>query len=89
MYDGYCHAINLSLNPGKRIEQQWWAHEDAWPEGHRSRIILELAESGPDTVLTFTQEEVPVMLSEQIEKGWFTYYWNPLAIFLQSETDES
>ena len=84
MYDGYCHAINISLSPGASIEQQWWANEETWPDGHRSHMLIQLFQEGQDTVLKFSQEGVPTSLRENIEKGWFTYYWEPMDAYLQN-----
>lgn len=84
MYDGYCSAINVSLSNGALIEQQWWANEEEWPKGHRSKILIQLFQEGTDTVLKFTQDGVPASMRDRIEKGWFTYYWEPMDAYLQS-----
>ena len=78
MYDGYIQARNLVLERGKVIEQQWMAQEDEWPEGHESviRIVLESQKGG--TLLTLTHSGVPDSLKDTLEKGWLTYYWEPM-----------
>lgn len=83
VYDGWAKGKNLSLKPGKLIEQTWSA--DDWPKGVESIVRFELMRTakGIETKLTFTQVGVPVEFAKEVEKGWNTFYWKPLKEYLK------
>ena len=75
-FDGYCHGENLELIPGQRIVQTWIAEQDNWPEGHVSKIILELQAIEEGVSLRFVHENVPLDAADGIAQGWYDFYWN-------------
>ncbi len=83
IYDGYITGTNLELEQDTKIVQLWRAEEDCWPKEHfsRLRIILEKTDGG--TKLEFTQEDVPEECYDDIYKGWYDFYWNPLKEMLK------
>lgn len=78
MYDGYIEAENVSLVPGKHIEQKWAAKEDTWPDGHWSLVKIELEDKNKGTLLTLTHSDVPDDLKDSLEKGWVEHYWEQM-----------
>ena len=77
-YDGYIIGKNIDLKPGERIVQTWVAMEDKWPAGHESRVTFTLKAKGPNTVISFLHEDVPVAIAKNFVSGWKTFYWTPL-----------
>lgn len=75
-FGGAITGINVELVPDKRIVQLWRAGD--WPEGHYSTATFELAESGHNTRLAFTQTGVPEGKYDEIRKGWETQYWQKM-----------
>ncbi len=80
-FSGYATGKNLELTPDKKIVQSWRA--DNWPEGHYSKITIELKKIGPETQLKFTQEEVPDFDYKSVAQGWEGYYWEPMKKYLE------
>ena len=81
-YGGYISGINLELTPAKRIVQAW--RSQTWPEGVFSIVTFALSrKKGGRTKLAFTQVGVPAFDYRDISKGWRTYYWKPLKVYLE------
>ncbi|MCL5795020.1 MAG: SRPBCC domain-containing protein [Patescibacteria group bacterium] len=72
----YAIGKNLELVPGKKIVQSWRAAD--WPEGHFSKITIELVPVKEGTKMFFTQIDVPDEFCDDISQGWKDYYWEPL-----------
>ena len=77
----YVDGVNLELVPDQKIVQKWRASD--WPEGHYSMATFELVEIEDATKLLFTQTGVPEDFFEDISKGWWDYYWNPMKEMLE------
>jgi activator of HSP90 ATPase len=75
-FDGYATGENLELQPNKRIVQSWRATD--WPQGHYSKIQVDLKVQKEGTLLVFHQTGVPVEFAEDISTGWKEYYWEPM-----------
>jgi activator of HSP90 ATPase len=75
-YGGWIEAVNVELIPDEKIIETWRGKD--WPQGHYSRIMIELAPQDRGTVLTFTQTGVPGDAAEHIDKGWHEKYWNKM-----------
>jgi activator of HSP90 ATPase len=81
-YGGYLTGFNLDLVPGKRIVQAWRSSD--WPKGSYSIATFSMKGSrGGKTRLTFTHVGVPSANRPHIEKGWRTFYWKPLKLFVE------
>lgn len=76
VFGDYATGENLELVPDKKIVQTWRASD--WEQGYYSIISLELTEKEGKTILNFTQTGVPESDAENVEKGWYEYYWEPL-----------
>ena len=86
-HGGYCHGVNLELVEGEKIVQSWTALDDSWPEGHVSKITLELQRDNGMTRLLFTHEAVPSGAAKSIANGWVDYYWRPFQTYFKSTSD--
>jgi uncharacterized protein YndB with AHSA1/START domain len=76
-YDGQLSAVNVELEPGKRIVQAWRAKN--WKAGVWSVVAFNLKKRGKTkTTLTFTQYGVPDDKYADINKGWKSHYWSKL-----------
>lgn len=82
VFDGYCHGYNLRLEENKLIEQAWHFQEDGWPDDHYSICTFYLEPSAKGTRLIFTQKGVPEHKYEDLKKGWYTYYWQPIRDYI-------
>jgi len=80
-FSGYATGKNLELVPDEKITQTWRASD--WEEGHYSQITITLEEVDGATKLTFTQTGVPAEQYEDVSKGWYDYYWEPMKDYLE------
>jgi len=80
-FGGYATGQNLDLLEDKKIVQSWRA--DNWPEGHFSKITIELKEMKDGTQLQFKQEDVPDFDYKSVAQGWEGYYWEPMKKYLE------
>jgi len=72
-YGGYIDAINVELNPGKKIIQAWRGSD--WKAGDWSIVVYNLKNKGKKTELTFEQHGIPNEHAKHINKGWHEHYW--------------
>jgi activator of HSP90 ATPase len=79
--DGYSTGTNLELVQDAKIVQTWRASD--WPDGHFSTLTIILSPVSSKTLLSFVQTGVPSDQFEEISKGWYDYYWNPLKALLE------
>lgn len=78
IFDDYCIGSNISLEPNKKIVQEWNFDEDGWEEEHFSICTFEFEKVENGTLLKFTQDEVPADLYDSLKHGWKQYYWDPI-----------
>ena len=74
--DGYIEAVNLELEPDKKIVQQW--RDTDFPEGHFSKATWAFTPIASGTRLIFTQSGVPADQYDATNEGWRDYYWEPM-----------
>ena len=75
-YGGYIDAINIELNPGKKIIQAWRGSD--WKAGDWSLVVYNLKNKGKKTELTFEQHGIPNEHVKHINKGWHEHYWTKM-----------
>jgi activator of HSP90 ATPase len=76
-WDGYIYGINLELETGKKIVQEWRTSE--WPEGKTpSRLEITLKNVKNGTELVIVHHNVPKEQLEDLKQGWIDFYWEPL-----------
>ena len=85
VFDGYCYGQNIELIDGKKIVQAWHFNEEEWPEDHFSVCTFLLEPKAKGTKLTFTQTDVPSTTYDALKEGWHTYYWEPIAEYLDNK----
>lgn len=69
------------LVPEVRIVQTW--HASDFPEGHYSRLELNLEPSEEGgTLLRMVHSGVPAGMEGDIAEGWKRHYWEPLKAYL-------
>ncbi|NIP34195.1 MAG: hypothetical protein GWN18_04660, partial [Thermoplasmata archaeon] len=76
----YIDGEILELVPGARIVQTW--HATDFPEGHYSRLELDLEPHEGGTLLRMTHSGVPAGMEREIAEGWHRHYWEPLKAYL-------
>jgi uncharacterized protein YndB with AHSA1/START domain len=76
-YDGYINAINVELEPGKRIVQAWRGRDFGVGIWSIATFALKKAR-GKKTTLNFTQYGVPDEHFSSMSKGWREAYWDKL-----------
>lgn len=81
VWDGYAQGKTLELIKDRKIVQSWRASD--WPEGHFSKLTIELAPKGEETRLKLVQVDVPDDQGEDITQGWQDFYWKPLKKYLE------
>jgi activator of HSP90 ATPase len=75
-FDDWASGENVELVKDKKIVQTW--RGDDWPEGHYSTITFLIEKEGKDTIIDFTQTDIPDDLYEDIKQGWIDFYWEKL-----------
>ena len=76
----YIHGEIVELEPDERIVQTW--HAADFPEGHYSRLEIDLEETETGTRLRMTHKGVPAEFQKEIDEGWQRHYWEPLRSYL-------
>jgi len=76
----YISGKFLELVPETRIVQTW--HAADFPEGHHSRLELDLEPIENGTLLHMTHSGVPAEMKRDISEGWQRHYWDPLRAYL-------
>ena len=83
-YDDWIEGENLELVPNKKIVQKWRGKD--WPKGYYSTAKFELKkDKNGETILEFTQTDIPEKYYKLINKGWKEYYWNKMKNLLKKE----
>lgn len=80
-FGDYATGKNIELVPDKKIVQTW--HASDWPEGHFSKISLELDKVKDGTKITFAQIDIPDEFAADVKQGWEDYYWGPMKEMLE------
>jgi activator of HSP90 ATPase len=76
-WDGYISGINLELDPGKRILQEWQSTE--WPEGAPPSHLEWIFTAKKDgTEVELIHSRIPADQAESYRQGWIDYYWIPM-----------
>jgi activator of HSP90 ATPase len=84
-WDGYIFGMNLNLEKGKRIVQEWKTTE--WPAGYPPSIVeftFSQVENG--TELSMVHQNVPAEQASSYRQGWIDFYWKPLKKYFKNRT---
>ncbi|VVB59588.1 Activator of Hsp90 ATPase -like protein [uncultured archaeon] len=80
-FDGWASGKNVELVKDKKIVQTWRSAD--WPDNHYSTITVALKQEGVETILDFTQTEIPIGFYNDIKQGWADWYWDKLKVYLE------
>jgi uncharacterized protein YndB with AHSA1/START domain len=76
-WDGYISGINLELERGKRIVQEWITTD--WPEGYPpSKLEMTFQETPIGTEILMVHSNVPSEQEDELADGWKEFYWKPM-----------
>ncbi len=84
---GYISGENVELVPDRKIVQRWRGED--WLEGHYSLASFVLVKVREGTKLKLTQTGVPAEQFDNVSEGWHTFYWNPIAKWLETTSRQS
>ncbi|MBI5224023.1 SRPBCC domain-containing protein [Candidatus Micrarchaeota archaeon] len=87
-YEGGLVGKNLELKVGKKIVQVWQCVEPEWPKTHFSKLTISLTKSKTGTKLSMIHAGVPSSIAKDISDGWKTYYWEPMKVYLEENTEK-
>ena len=81
-WDGYISGINLKLENGRRIVQEWRTTE--WPKGYKPSLIeFTLKPKGNGTEVHMRQSNIPASQAAGYAEGWVEHYWTPLKKYFE------
>jgi activator of HSP90 ATPase len=80
-FDGWVSGENVELIKDKKIVQIWRSAD--WSDNHYSTITFALKQKGVETILDFTQTEIPMGFYNDIKQGWTDWYWDKLKVYLE------
>jgi len=81
VYDGYAIGRNLHLIKNKLIVQSWRASD--WDAGDiDSTFIILFEQKGKNVIVNVTHANLPDKQAASIDKGWYTWYWEPWKSYL-------
>ncbi|GJQ15382.1 hypothetical protein GpartN1_g7173.t1 [Galdieria partita] len=80
LLQGQITGTIVSLEPEKRIVQEWRMKD--WPSGHYSRVVIEFKTKEEEglTLLHLIQESVPEDYAQQTEQGWRQHIFLPIKV---------
>ena len=78
VWGGSIRGNILELEKNKKIVLSWNCESDGWPKDHFSHLEINLKEVEGGTLVTLKQKNIPIICLEEIDQGWYDYYWTPL-----------
>ena len=86
-HGGYITGRNVKLIKDKLIVQTWRTQE--WnADDVDSTFIIYLEPKGNDVVLHAIHANVPDKNADDLDKGWYTWYWEPWKKYLAGKPIE-
>lgn len=79
LWGGEVYGKNIEVIPGKKLVQEWFGGR--WDKP--SIATFKLTSKADETVIDFTQTDVPDAEFSDIEQGWEDYYMGPIKDFLE------
>jgi activator of HSP90 ATPase len=87
-WEGYIFGKFLTLEPGKRLVQEWQTTE--WPEGYPpSKFELTFKAVSAGTEITMTHSGIPKEQEKEVAEGWDEFYWVPLKEYFKQQKKKS
>ena len=79
LWDGNITGINLEIEPGKKIVQEWYFEdEDGIASDDKSLVTIKLHNEGNSTYVELLHINIPDEAFDNIVEGWDKYYFKPL-----------
>lgn len=79
LWDGDISGMNLEIEPGKKIVQEWYFEdEEATPDENKSIVTIKLHSEGSSTDVELLHINIPDEAFDNIVEGWDKYYFKPL-----------
>ena len=79
LWDGDITGLNLEIEPGKKIVQEWFFEDDEdIPSELKSIVTIKLHAEGSSTDVELLHINIPDEAFENIVEGWDKYYFKPL-----------
>ncbi|MDP2965114.1 MAG: SRPBCC domain-containing protein [Pelolinea sp.] len=83
-WEGYIWGKTQDLTSGKRIRQTW--HTTEFPDDLPDSILEVLFEpDGDGTLLTLIHTAIPDNQSDEYEKGWEDFYFQPMKKYYEDK----
>ncbi|KAJ8948245.1 hypothetical protein NQ318_013233 [Aromia moschata] len=76
LFGGNIEGKFEELVPGKKIVKQWRYKQ--WPNGHYSKVTLNIDQKSDHTEVTLEQVGVPSEEAEVTKDNWQRYYWDAM-----------
>lgn len=80
LWGGDVYGKNIEVIPGKKLVQEWFGGK--WDKP--SIATFKLISKADETVIDFTQTDVPDAEFSDIEQGWEDYYMGPMKDYLEN-----
>jgi activator of HSP90 ATPase len=81
-WDGYITGKHVTLEPGKRLVQEWSTAD--WPAGAPpSQLEWTFAAKKDGTEVTLVHCNLPEHQVDMYAQGWIDYYWDPLKLYFE------
>jgi len=79
LWDGEISGINLEIEPGKKIVQEWYFEDEEGMEpAQKSIVTIKLHGEGGSTDVELLHTNIPDEAFDNIADGWDRYYFKPL-----------
>jgi activator of HSP90 ATPase len=79
LWDGDITGINIEIEPGKKIVQEWYFEdEEGISPKEKSIVTIKLHDEGNSTDVELLHLNIPDEAFENIADGWDRYYFKPL-----------
>ena len=78
-FGGDLHGEVVEREEGRKLVLKWRSAEKDWPEDHYSLATFTFEETEPgNTTLTLHHADLPDVSADNVDKGWHSYYWEPM-----------
>lgn len=82
LWGGDVYGKNIEVVHGSKLVQEWFG--GVWDKPSIATFILSSKEN--ETVINFTQTDVPDEEYKDIEQGWKDYYLGPIKDYLENKS---
>ena len=80
LWSGEIHGKNLKIVKNKTLVQEWYGGDWEKP----SKVTFSFSKKGTSTLVKLKHEDVPIEEVKEFDKGWDTFYFNPIKDMLEN-----